>query len=198
MPNKPDIAALLGSRICHDLISPIGAIGNGVELMLLEGVAKGPEMALVSESVSHANARIRFFRVAFGQTSTDQRIGLPEISSILNDMTQGGRITAHWSSQVDLSRRETKLAFLCILCLETALSQGGRILVERDDTRWSVTGTGPRLRIDPALWETLSNPLAEADITPAQVQFLMVPEEIARQHRRLSVTISETEVRFTF
>jgi len=198
MPDKPDIAALLGSRICHDLISPIGAIGNGVELLLMEGVAKGPEMALVSESVAHANARIRFFRVAFGQTSKDQRIGLSEITSILRDMAQGGRVTVQWSSQADLSRRETKLAFLCILCLETALSQGGRIMVERDETRWTVTGSGPRLRIDPVLWETLSNPLAEADIGPAQVQFLLVPDEVARQHRRLTVAISETEVRLTF
>lgn len=198
MPDKPDIAALLGSRICHDLISPIGAIGNGVELLLMEGVAKGPEMALVSESVAHANARIRFFRVAFGQTSKDQRIGLTEITSILSDMAQGGRVIVQWASQADLSRRETKLAFLCILCLETALSQGGRIIVDRDETRWTVTGSGPRLRIDPALWETLSNPLAEADIVPAQVQFLLVPEEVARQHRRLTVAISETEVRLTF
>lgn len=198
MPDKPDIAALLGSRICHDLISPIGAIGNGVELLLMEGVAKGPEMALVSESVAHANARIRFFRVAFGQTSKDQRIGLSEITSILSDMAQGGRVTVQWASQADLSRRETKLAFLCILCLETALSQGGRIMVDRDETRWTVTGSGPRLRIDPALWETLSNPLAEAEIGPAQVQFLLVPDEVARQHRRLTVAISETEVRLTF
>ena len=198
MPDKPDIAALLGSRICHDLISPIGAIGNGVELLLMEGVAKGPEMALVSESVAHANARIRFFRVAFGQTSKDQRIGLSEITSILSDMAQGGRVTVQWSSQADLSRRETKLAFLYILCLETALSQGGRIIVDRDETRWTVTGSGPRLRIDPALWETLSNPLAEAEIGPAQVQFLLVPDEVARQHRRLTVAISETEVRLTF
>lgn len=198
MPDKPDIAALLGSRICHDLISPIGAIGNGVELLLMEGVAKGPEMALVSESVAHANARIRFFRVAFGQTSKDQRIGLSEITSILSDMAQGGRVTVQWASQADLSRRETKLAFLCILCLETALSQGGRIMVDRDETRWTVTGSGPRLRIDPVLWETLSNPLAEADIGPAQVQFLLVPDEVARQHRRLTVAISETEVRLTF
>ena len=74
----------------------------------------------------------------------------------------------------------------------------GRIIVDRDETRWTVTGSGPRLRIDPVLWETLSNPLAEAEIGPAQVQFLLVPDEVARQHRRLTVAISETEVRLTF
>lgn len=198
MPEKPDISALLGSRICHDLISPIGAISNGVELLLMDGAAKGPEMALVSESVAHANARIRFFRVAFGQTSKDQRIGLAEVKGILADMARGGRVAVHWQSPADVSRRETKLAFLALLCLETALGQGGRILVDRGESRWTVTGSGPRMRIDPLLWEVLSNPLSEAEIGPAQVQFLLVPEEVARQHRRLTVEISAEEIRLTF
>jgi hypothetical protein len=42
LQDKPDLAALVGSRICHDLISPIGAIGNGVELLTLAGGAQGP------------------------------------------------------------------------------------------------------------------------------------------------------------
>lgn len=199
MPDKPDIAALLGSRICHDLISPIGAISNGVELLLMDGAAKGPEMTLIAESVAHANARIRFFRVAFGQTSKDQRINLSEIRGILADMARGSRSSVDWISAADLSRRETKLAFLCILCLETALGQGGQITVERGETRWVLTGTAPRLRIDPDLWETLSNPAgSEAEISAGQVQFLLVPEEVARQHRRLTVEISETQIRLTF
>ena len=198
MADKPDISALLGSRICHDLISPIGAISNGVELMLMDNVAKGPEMTLVAESVANANARIRFFRVAFGQTAKDQRIGLAEIRGILADLARGSRTTVDWTTPADLSRRETKLAFLCMLCLETALGQGGRIVVERGETRWTLTGTAPRLRIDPTLWEALSNPQTEVEIGAAQVQFLLVPEEVARQHRRLTVELSETEIRLTF
>ena len=66
MHQKPDLAALVGSRICHDLISPIGAIGNGLELFLMD-TAGGPELALITESISHAKARIRFFRVAYDE-----------------------------------------------------------------------------------------------------------------------------------
>lgn len=198
MLDKPDVSALLGSRICHDLISPIGAIGNGVELLLMDGAVRGPEMTLVAESVAHANARIRFFRVAFGQTSKDQRIGAGEIKTILTDMARGSRMAVEWTSPVDLSRREAKLAFLCILCLETALGQGGRITVERGETRWTLTGSAPRLRIDPPLWEALSHPLAEAEIGPGQVQFLLVPEEVARQHRRLTVELAPEQIRLTF
>mgnify|MGYP001168285073 FL=1 len=198
MQDKPDLAALLGSRICHDLISPIGAIGNGVELLMLDGSPQSPEMALISESVSHANARIKFFRVAFGASGGDQRIGRGEVAGILAEMTRGGRVGIDWQSPADLPRREVKLAFLLILCLETAMSHGGRIRVERSDTRWTLTGEAGRLRVDPALWEVLSNPNASADIGPAQVHFLLVPEECARQHRRLTVEVDAAGIRFAF
>ena len=65
-----NLAALIGSRICHDLISPIGAVTNGLELMSMAG-GTGPELELVNESAANANARIRLFRLAFGQATTD-------------------------------------------------------------------------------------------------------------------------------
>ena len=199
MPDKPDLAALVGSRICHDLISPIGAIGNGVELMVMESAtAMGPEMALISESVGHATARIRFFRVAFGATGSDQRIGRSEVSAILADMSHGGRVKIDWLSPADLPRRDVKLVFLLLLCAESAMPYGGSVTIERGDTRWMLHATSPKLKIDTALWECLADPHALADIGPAQVQFLLVPEEISRQHRRLSAELSATEIRLSF
>ena len=121
MPDRPDLTALIGSRICHDLISPIGAIGNGVELLMMDGATKGPEIALIAESVANANARIRYFRVAFGSAGRDQRIGRGEVASIIEDTTRGGRMLIDWQSPQDLARREVKLAFLAIQCCETAM-----------------------------------------------------------------------------
>jgi histidine phosphotransferase ChpT len=74
MKARTDLTALVGSRICHDLVSPLGAIGNGVELLGLTGIAPSPEMALIVESVENANARLRFFRIAYGAAGTDQRL----------------------------------------------------------------------------------------------------------------------------
>lgn len=198
MLDKPDLAALVGSRICHDLISPIGAIGNGVELMLMENASAGPEMMLISESVSHANARIRFFRVAFGACSVDQRIGRSEVTTIVADMTHGGRNKVEWDSPADLSRRDVKLLFLLLLCLETAMPYGGTIRVERGEQRWQIRATSAKLKVDAALWDALINPAAHAEIGPAQVQFLLVPEEISRQHRRLTTELTEGEIRLSF
>jgi len=198
MTDRPDITALLGSRICHDLISPIGAIGNGVELLIMDGAARGPEMALISESVASANARIRFFRIAFGAVGGDQRIGRPEVANILADLTRGGRLEILWEGPADLPRHEVKLAFLLLMCLETAMAYGGQITVERGDNRWTLIGRAPKLRVNPALWEVLSNPGAPFDLTPAQVHFALVPEEVARLNRKLAVGIQEGEIRLTF
>jgi histidine phosphotransferase ChpT len=128
MSDPFDVSALIASRICHDLISPIGAIGNGVELLTMEpGGATRPEYALISASVANANARIRLFRIAFGSATSDQRIPRNEVLSILTDLGHAGRITFAWTSQGDLSRREVRLVFLLLLCLETVLPFGGRV-----------------------------------------------------------------------
>ena len=198
MPEKPDLTALLGSRICHDLISPIGAISNGVELLMMEGNARGPEIALISESVSNASARIRFFRVAFGASGGEHRVGRSEILAIVEDITRGGRLTIDWSSPTELPRRDVKLAFLLILCLETALAYGGKIEITQVDGRWSLIGRAAKMKIDADLWEVLVNPAATPDISPAQVQFLLVPDEFQRQHRRLTAHLTDGEIRLGF
>ena len=198
MPDRPDLTALIGSRICHDLISPIGAIGNGVELLMMDGATKGPEIALIAESVANANARIRYFRVAFGAAGRDQRIGRGEVGSIIEDTTRGGRMVVDWQTPQDLARREVKLAFLAIQCCETAMPYGGRIRVEKGEARWTLTSQATRMRIDTAVWDVLSNPGAATDLTPAHVHFALLPEEATRQGRRLAVELRETEIRISF
>ena len=198
MPDKPDLTALLGSRICHDLISPIGAISNGLELLLMDGRQNGPEMALISESVANANARIRFFRVAYGQAGGDHRIGRSEVQSILADLTRGGRLSIDWKTGSDLAKAEVKIVFLLIQCLESAMAYGGKITVTDLDGRWLIVGEASKLKIDTGLWEVLANPLATPDLGPAQVHFPLVAEEIMRQRHRLVTELKETEIRLMF
>jgi histidine phosphotransferase ChpT len=198
MQDKPDLAALIGSRICHDLISPIGAIGNGVELLMMDGAAKTPELALIAESVANANARIRFFRVCFGASGTDQRIARGDVAGIIADMTRGGRLQVDWISPPDLSRREVKLAFLLLQCLESAMAYGGRVRIEQGETGWTMQAEAPRLKIDPALWEILTERNPPADIGAGQVHFALVPEELRAQGKRLVADLKENAIRLSF
>ena len=199
MTDKPDLTALLGSRICHDLISPIGAIGNGVELLLMDGGGMRPELALISDSVAHANARVRFFRVAFGASgATDQQIARGECATVLTDLTRGGRLSVTWDSPASVARRDAKLAFLALLCLESALAHGGKVTIARAETRWLIQGNGPRPRIEAPLWEMLSNPAVQPELLPGNVHFALLRDELARQHRRLTVEIDGPDLRLSF
>ena len=121
--------ALLGSRICHDLISPLGAICNGVELVEMMGSAGSAEMALLSDSAAAANARIRLFRIAFGVAGKDQKVGWGELGSVIETLG-AGRMRIDWSPAVDMDRRQAKLAVLLLLCCETLIPFGGTVRVE--------------------------------------------------------------------
>ncbi len=198
MPAQPDLSALLGSRLCHDLIGPIGAIGNGVELLLLAGGGRGDEVALISESVTALNARIRFYRVAYGIARPDQSIARNEVSAILADLFPSGRITVTWTSPADLPRAEVKAIFLLLLCAEQALRSGGRIAVLRDGAGWSLTLTSPRLRHDAALWSLTRSPTLPPDLEPAQVQFPLAGQALAQLGRKPDFEPGAETLRISF
>jgi histidine phosphotransferase ChpT len=197
MTESPDFSALIGSRICHDLVNPISAIGNGVELLMMDGSAKGPELALIAESVANANARIRFFRIAFG-AGGDHRIARSEVLAILSDVTKAERVRIEWTSAADLARRDVRLAFLAIQCFETVMPYGGAIAVAQGADGWQITGRSSRFRVDEALWARLSRPGAQTDVSPAHVQFALLPLGVAELGRGLGSERTETEIRLRF
>jgi len=187
-------AALIGTRICHDLISPIGAIGNGLELLSLNGAKSGPEMELISQSLANAQARIRFYRIAFGMASRDQSVPNGEAATILRDVYGGGRINVRWTVEAAVPRPEAKLAFLLIQCLEAALPQGGDIEVARQGGAWVLSGRSERLRELGATWDLLAAPDAAADISPDAIQFALAALQAAELGRTVTMRRREREI----
>ncbi len=193
-----NLAALIGSRICHDLISPIGAINNGLELLGMTGTSKdGPELDLISESVGNASARIRFFRIAYGAAG-EQAVGRAEIVSVLKDVMGAGRIDVAWGPLDAQPRSGVRMAFLAIQCLESAAPYGGRIEVSSDRDRWTVHCHSEKLMVDDGVWAHLTGGKDPADISPAQVQFALLPALISDAGRRLTVERTDTDITITF
>ncbi|MFT5344082.1 MAG: histidine phosphotransferase ChpT, partial [Paracoccaceae bacterium] len=192
-----NLATLIGSRICHDLISPIGAINNGLELLGLTGGVQGPEMDLIADSVEHAEARIRFFRVAYG-ASGDQMMGQPEVVSILDDVGRGRRLATQWEPTAAQSRADVRLAFLALQCCESALPYGGTVTFMVEDSVWTIVGTAEKLKFDADLWAGLSGTASQAEITPALVQFALLPVIATELKRKIKVVQSETQITLRF
>lgn len=195
---RSDLAALVGSRICHDLISPIGAIGNGVELIGLTESPYGPEMALISESVENANARIRFFRVAYGAAKRDQTLGRSDILSILSANAKSGRFTYYWQVDGDQPRRDVRIAFLLLQCFETAFPAGGDVTIATERGVWTLTAHGDRLQFDDPLWDSLTKPRSDYDHSAAQVQFALLPIVLEESRRKLDIQTSADRITVTF
>ncbi len=195
--NNPDLAALIGSRICHDLISPIGAINNGLELLGMAGETSGPELSLISESVGNASARIRFFRLAFGAASV-QEVSQREILSVLEDVTRGSKLHVEWHTQGGAQRSDVRLVFLAEQCLETAMPYGGEITISKDVNGWSVRGTSEKFKVDPELWAMLADGKIHTDITPAQVHFALLAVHCREEDRKLRSTIAQEEILIRF
>ena len=191
------LAALIGSRICHDLISPIGAINNGLELLQMAGASDSPEMDLIGESVGNASARIRFFRIAFGAAG-DQMVGHPEIASILRDLYEHARIDVVWEPQDPQPRAAVRLAFLGLLCLETAMPYGGQISVSQDNGSWLLRGHADKLNVDATLWAALTQRTPATGLQPAQVQFALLPLIAADDARQVTSHADQTSIDIRF
>lgn len=198
MKRQLDLTTLVGSRICHDLISPLGAISNGVELMGMTGSVEGPEMALISESVENANARIKFFRIAYGAAAEGQNLGRSEVTSTLAATARGGRLSYHWRAEGEQPRREVRLAFLLLQCFENAMPYGGEITISRDGNKWELVGESDRMKIDENLWESLINPRLRPNIRAAEVQFALLPQVLEESGRSLALKLDTAQITARF
>ncbi len=198
MPH-PDLtlAALVGSRICHDLISPVGAIHNGLELIAMSGPIATPELCLISDSVDNASARIKFFRVAFGVASAEQMIGAPEIGTVIRGIYGEGRHKADWQGKGDVPRAEVQAIYLAMLCLETTLPQGGLITVTGQAGGWTLTATGTRIALDPGARAALDGDMPSG-LRPAHVQYALLPLCLAEMDRSVRIEQSANNLSLSF
>lgn len=160
----------------------------------MSGAALTPEVALISDSVEIANARIRFFRVAYGMAAEQQMMGRAEIVSILKAIAQGARVSFHWGPLEDIPRVEVRLAFLALQCFETAMPYGGRISLTREADLWAISASADKLRQTPDLWSALETPGQAIDISPSEVQFALLPVLLQEAGRRISLRITEHDI----
>jgi histidine phosphotransferase ChpT len=132
----------------------------------------GPEMQLICDSVKSASARIRFFRIAFGAASDDPVVR-NEVTSILTEMFDGGRLAVEWGPVDVQTRKAVRCAFLTILCLETAMPFGGQIRVSSSRSSWEIVGKSDKFSNIDVLWNESSLSNTSVKMSPTHVQFSM-------------------------
>lgn len=199
-----DLASLVAARLCHDLVSPLGAIGNGVELLEMSGdypgVSTSPELSLISDSISSARARVRYYRTAFGHAPTDQRAGVGEIAQLMQDFTAGSRLRVDFDGKGDLSRAEARMLLLALMCFDSAMPWGGRVIACRNDHGWRMVGEASRTRISTELWSLLDGAAETGSAlpAPAEVHFAVLGALAAREKRAITWELDATGAEIAF
>ncbi|MGE5537871.1 MAG: histidine phosphotransferase family protein [Gemmatimonas sp.] len=177
MPQSIDarLLELICARLCHDLVGPVSAIGNGVELVTEFGEdMRGEALALIAQSASEAARRLQFFRVAFGSAAggDGQSLPLREVRTRALALPLGGRVTVDWpeSSGLDpaLSRPATKvLLSLFLTAVDGAAGTGTvHLHIAPAGTAFDVSAAGAKAALDADVVRALAGELPAAEASP--------------------------------
>lgn len=155
---NPRVMELIASRICHDLVSPVGAVNNGVELMQELGDDAGDEaIKLIADSAQQASIRLKAFRLCYGAAGTDKNIGFKDIKDAFTDLIGAGRVQVEFEPDISVKfsmpPRGFFKALLNLLILAEECNHGeGKLAVSAMEGNKGiqvlVTGKNPGFRGD--------------------------------------------------
>jgi histidine phosphotransferase ChpT len=169
-----DLAALLCSRVCHDVISPVGAIANGLEVLEDEDDEGMKKMAmdLVRKSARQAAAKLQFCRIAFGAAgSVGALIDLGEAGDIAKAFMSEEKVKLDWQAPRETRpKSEVKLLLNLMLLGVAAIPRGGTVTVRLDDGVLSVRASGEGARIPDKVAQLLAGQLDPAELDARSVQ----------------------------
>ena len=172
------VLELVCSRICHDLVSPVGAINNGVELireLSEDGAAgKGLEeeaLALIAHSAEQGSRRLRLMRLSYGAAGADA--SWDDVQSALQDFFEGSRVTIVWPQSREGIPIDTrgfgKLIVNAVLVASDALGQNGTIALELRNGSLAVVATGKSATLDAERAAALTGGKSSNDLDPRSI-----------------------------
>ena len=157
-----EFASLLCSRLCHDLLSPVGAMNNGIELLADE---QDPEMRervieLLADSARASADRLKFFRLAFGAGGGfGETLDANEVKAAVEGLVRGNaRITLGWMVEMPvIPKTAAKILLNLVMVAFDALVRGGTLDVGVEGSEVVVRSEGPRIVLDAEIREVLAN-----------------------------------------
>ncbi len=173
-----DLAALLCSRVCHDIISPVGAIINGLEVLDEDNSEEMREFAfgLIRRSAGQASAKLQFARLAFGAAgSAGAEIDLGDAEKVARGYMQGEKAEFRWQSpRVLMPKNLVKLLLNLILLAGGAIPRGGSISVtvegEAQRPTFQLACTGTSARVPPAFEKLVPGDIEGLTVDAQSVQ----------------------------
>ncbi|MGB7433095.1 MAG: histidine phosphotransferase family protein [Ahrensia sp.] len=172
-----DLSALLCSRICHDIISPVGAINNGLELLEEEGMDEAA-MGLITDSAANAAARLQFLRIAFGAAgSAGVQIDTGDAETVAMGWMAKEKPEFSWQSDRALMpKNKVKLVLNLLIVAVASIPRGGEVKLQidgalTDEPKIHVKASGKLKRIPRHFQDMVDGRPGEDPIDAHTVQF---------------------------
>ena len=195
-----DLASLLCSRLCHDLLSPVGALTNGLELLADE---KDPEMRkrcfeLLEQSAKISADKLKFFRLAFGAAGGfGEMVAVHEPKALVDALVGNNeRVSVTWALGADaLPKPAVKtLLNLSLIGIE-ALIRGGTLEIGAELREGAseivIRASGPRIAFDPVIGRALDGTLAEGELSSRTAPAFMLHQLATSVGGGLQYALSE-------
>ena len=175
--NDIRLTELLCSKLCHDLVGPVGAIGNGMELLAEEDLGmSGEALELTAHSSRRASALLQFYRIAYGLGQTERRQDPNFLAELAEGLLDGGRISLDWPAEakaVVWPEGSGKLILNMISLAQEALPTGGtiRVGITENGAGAEITATaeGKGAGFGDATLEALAEGVSLQQLTPRNV-----------------------------
>jgi len=195
-----DLASLLASRLCHDMLSPVGALSNGLELLAEE---KDPEMRkrcfeLLEQSAKISADKLKFFRLAFGAAGGfGDMVAVEEPRALVDALaSNNARVSVNWALGVAaMPKPAVKVLLNFALLGMEALVRGGTLDIGAESRGGAseivVRAAGPRIAFDQAIGAALEGVLGEDGLTSRNAPAFMLYQIAARQGGGLQFALTE-------
>ena len=183
-----DFASLLCSRLCHDLLSPVGALNNGLELLADETDPAMRErvMQLLADSARASASKLKFFRLAFGAAGGfGERVDTAEARNAIEGLVgENKRIKFVWAVETSaMPKSAVKVLLNLVLVATESLVRGGTMGVggEENDGQLEIVVKieGPRIVLDPEIRRTLVDGEGAQDVTPRAAAAYLINTVVA-------------------
>lgn len=174
MTSQTDLAALLCSRLCHDMLSPVGALANGLELLADE---TDPEMRtkvveLLEQSAKISTDKLKFFRLAFGAAGGfGEAVPVEEAQDVVTALAEDAkRVTLNWGiEEPSLPKPAVKVLLNLSQIALDALIRGGTLDIGAEKREGNIEivarATGDKIAFDETIGRALQNEIAPGEIT---------------------------------
>jgi histidine phosphotransferase ChpT len=174
------VLELLSSKICHDLVSPVSAINNGVELIEdIGGSVVDEAMKLIGNSAGHAARRLRLFRMAYGRAGSEENLAVKDVRQTVEQYLAAGKTMLTWPDDQPSAETVTQRGFLktllnLMILSEEILAYGGVVTLrslgqgEGVGCRLEIVGRGAQL--SPNYRAALEGTATIEELTPRTIQ----------------------------